>query len=175
MKHFLTISIILVLAISSLHAQDSFKKYPIGDSGCSVYFFNEPGPSDMSYSQDSSQVYTIESLDPEGINCSVILVSLSTEFEGDDIVDLTEAYLDYLKDQLKVTESVGYSTVETLSTHPTAKCIRDYWQDEDSEMSVMAHNDGRYIAVMLAWSDKEGYDITPQCEAFFKGFRFPGD
>jgi hypothetical protein len=159
----------------SLFSQETLRKYPIGESGCSAYFFTEPAPATMEYSPDSSRVYIMESTDNEGITCSVITVALAEELAGDDIEAVMTSYMDFLQEQFNVLEASGYAGGNTLPDHPSAIGIRDYWIDAESEMEVMGYSDGKFIAVMLIYADDNEKDITGKSATFFRGFRFPGD
>lgn len=174
MKPVLAIALILLLS-SQVFPQNSLKKYPIGDSGCFAYFFAEPFPADLSYSPDSSRVYVMESMSSDSVTCSTITVMLAEEIPQEEIEGMMTNYLDYLKSNLNVTESTGYGRGVSLATHPGAKGIRDFWKDETSDISVISYSDGKVIEVMMIYAQDPEKDITNKRDAFFNGFRFPGD
>lgn len=165
---------ILLLLPCFLAAQDSFRKYPIGDSGCSAYFPVDPGQAELSFSPDSSRVYTIECTDTDGRTFSSIVIGLSIELAEAEIEPILISYMDYLKEQFQVTGSAGYGTGHSLSTHPSAKGVIDYWSTASDDVSVAAFGDSNTLAVMMVFSGK-GQEAGNLSQVFFKGFRFPGD
>jgi hypothetical protein len=158
----------------STNAQNSLTSYLVGNSGCSVSFYSAPGPVNVSFSPDSSKVYTIESTDPDGITLSLIAVRLSQNLEGDTIDEVLVSYLDFLKAQLEITHSEGYSTGYVLPSHASAHCRRDSWSDDKSRIAVMGCSNGEFIAVLLVFGNT-WKDISGKKEGFFNSFRFPGD
>src|SRR5258708_5221772 len=98
-RNSLLIFALLVMAV--VHSQ-GLKKYPIGNSGCSLYMFCDPGKFDISYSDDSSKVHTGQcTIDnfTYGIICVNLKESVS---EMDDAEKLLESYLDFLKQLFKI-------------------------------------------------------------------------
>ena len=172
--------IIFFISIAPLFATSQstaphFEKKAIGKSGAYAYLPGQVEDVDLSYSPDSSKVYTIGSTIKD-YRFDVIFVALSTPAQSDeDVSPLLEAYMDYLKGALEVTSSAGYGKGRTLSTHPAAKGMIDYWKDKDkNEMTVTGWADKKYIAVLVI-TGPEQYPQVSVADVFFKGFRFPGD
>jgi len=134
----------------------SLKKYSVGQSGCSAYFFCDPGTFGLSKSPDSSDVYTGECV-TDDLTYGLICVKLK-----DKIKEMTEsentliAYLDYLKNQLQITSSAGYGKGHRLKNSENTRGVIDYWTDKDkANWKVKGWTDGKYIAVLYATSAKE--------------------
>ena len=129
----------------------SLKKYEIGNSGCSAYFFCDPGTFAQSYSDDSSRVYTAE-CNAEGTAYGLIFVKLATPVsEITAAEDLLVAYMDYLKKAFKITSAVGYGKGHRLKEKESIHGIIDYWMDENkNNWKVKGWTDGRFIAVLYA-------------------------
>lgn len=176
------LSLMLLFAICSWSAAQStaprFVKTPISDSGCHLYLPGTPDPIDISYSPDSSVVYTIETIDSTTgayFHFGAVLVNLN----GIDLAGMEEDmlvnYLDYLKTAFHIEEAVGYGKGHTLSTHPSAKGVLDYWKDVDGdEWVVKAWAAESTIFVMFVYGPKE-YPNSNIIDIFFKGARFKSD
>ncbi|MBK7214265.1 MAG: hypothetical protein IPH88_13400, partial [Bacteroidales bacterium] len=80
-KHIIIMALLLS-TVSLLRGQNQFRKYEIGDSGCSAYFFTQPAPAEMSLSEDQSKVYIMESTDEQGNTYSTITVKLSESIDA---------------------------------------------------------------------------------------------
>ena len=175
MKHLLIILLLGIFAPGLLLAQERLTKYPVGNSGCSAYFISPPGAAELSYSPDSSRVYTMTASEKSGITYDLITVALSQEMPEEGQEQILISYLDYLKEQMKIVHSAGYGHGHSLTTHPSARGVLDYWSDSESEIAVMGYIDGKFIAVLMVSSNNKAEGIENKREAFFKGFRFPGD
>jgi hypothetical protein len=156
------------------YAQSDINRFQVGNSGCSASFYGQPDPAELSYSPDSSKVYTMESADLEGVTSSIILVQLSNVYNDDEIEGLITSYLDFLKGQFKVVNAAGYNNGYKLHTHLSAKGVVDTWVSETDDIHVMACSDGRIVAVLMVFADK-GKDVIAKRDTFYKSFRFPGD
>ncbi len=148
------------------------KKYNIGKSGCAAGFYCNPGNFEMTYSPDSSKVYTGE-CKLGGLTYDVICVQMKEQ-----IKELTYAegvlvqYLDYLKSSIQVTTATGYGKGHKLKGNEKATGITDYWKDKDNNnIKVKGWTDGTYIAVLLVVSDKEIADT--KSKVFLDGIVFP--
>ena len=174
MKRILPALIFLCLISTLTFSQDQFSKYPIGTSGCSAYFFSDPGQANVSFSPDSSSVYTLESSDTEGLTYSIIVIDLSIELAEEEIETMLISYLDYLKEQFSVTASVGYGKGHRLGSYERAIGVIDFWNTQEDDVAIKAWGDPNFLAVMMVFSEK-GKDVTSKSQAFFNGFRFPAD
>jgi hypothetical protein len=134
----------------------SFKKYAIGESGCSIYLYCDPGKFEMTYSTDSSGVYTGECNNAE-IDYGVICVQLKeavSDISGAE--DLMVSYLDYLKTNFKITTTAGYGKGHRLRDREDTRGIIDYWTDaEKTNWKIKSWTDGKFIVVLYACSKKE--------------------
>ena len=167
---------LLLMVFSAIqgYAQNQLTRYLVGNSGCSAGFYAQPDPPNVSFSSDSSRMYTMQSTDAEGITCSLVTIKLAQKLEGDDIDAMLTGYMDFLKVQFRVNHSGGYSKGQILATHPKAQGMSDNWSNDKSEISVMGYSDGHFIGILLIFADK-GKNMTAKKAEFFKGFRFPGD
>jgi hypothetical protein len=133
-----------------------FKKYPIGASGCSAYFFCDPGNFNLSKSPDSSYVYTGECVN-DNVAFGVICVKLNESIS--DIVtseSMLISYLDFLKGSLNITQSAGYGKGHRLKGREDTRGVIDFWVDKDkANWNVKGWTDGKFITVMYGFSKKE--------------------
>jgi hypothetical protein len=174
MKKTISIALFFLSCPLFLLAQDTFRKYPVGESGCHAHFFGDPGQAELTYSLDSSGVYTLESSDEEGSVYSLILIDLLEPLEESDVEMMLTSYLDFLKGQFNVTSASGYGKGHALPTHRNLEGITDLWTTEEDEIDVCAYGERKFLAALLVFRAK-GTSISERSAAFFKGFRFPGD
>jgi hypothetical protein len=171
MKRFLYIVVALLLA-HCVQAQ-SLKKYPISNSGCSAYFFCDPGTFEFSKSPDSSAVYTAECKTDDqayGIICVKLKEAISDLQVSEDVL---VQYLDFLKGELKITKAVGYGKGHRLKNSEATRGVIDYWEDQEKDnWKVKGWTNGAYIVVMYAYSKKELAET--KANLYFEGLRFPG-
>lgn len=168
------ISLLTLILLFALNSQSqSLKKYPIGNSGCSVYMFCDPGKFSLSYSEDSAKVYTGQCIADKFIY-GIICVNLKdTMADMDDAESLLESYLDFLKPQFKIRDAAGYGKGGRLNSNENTSGIVDYWDGEDkSKWAIQGWTDGKFIAVLYV-KGSEQPDYTKQ-KLFFNGFVFPG-
>jgi hypothetical protein len=171
---------LLISFHTTLWAQKAprFTKTPVGDSGASLYLLGAPTDQTVSYSPDSSRVYTIETVDTTqgaDYHFGAIVVSLNNV----DLKDIEETmlvqYMDYLKEMFGVKEAAGYGKGHTLSTHPTAKGVLDYWLDSSgTHWKVKGWAAESTLFVMFIYGP-EDYPNVNVAEVFFNGARFVGD
>ena len=171
------IAFALLLAVSSIAASaqkgSDFKKAYIGETGCTVFM---PGVAefDMSYSEDSSEVYT-GSVHVDGYEYSCICVRLNESLgtEKEIIEGVSISYLDFLKQALSITDAAGYGKGHTMESNPNAVGVIDYWRDtEGAEYAIKSWADGDYIAVLAIVGPSEDLNFNLQ-QFFFESFRFP--
>ncbi len=161
----------VLMFVSSLQAQ-SIKKYSIAGSGCSAYFFCDPGTFQHNLSEDSSHVYTAECTN-DGMTYGIICVQLK-----DKVTDLGSAeellitYLDFIKKNFDVTSAAGYGKGHRLNNNENTRGVIDYWTDKDkNNIKVKGWTDGRYIAVLYVSSKNELAEA--KTNLFLDGFRLP--
>jgi hypothetical protein len=167
-------SILTILSLYSVEAQPALKKYPIGNSGCQTYMYCDPGTPNVSFSDDSSVVYTMECRFGE-LSHGLICVQFK-----EAITDITVAesvmisYMDYLKTSFKVKESAGYGKGHQLSGNNKATGVIDFWKDEEgTEWKVKSWTDGKFIGFLFAYGSKKALDDNfNRLDVFFNGFRF---
>lgn len=169
MKHFF-LSLLLVLLLTAAKSQ-TLKKVPITNTGCSLYSFCDL-TFDKSYSPDSS-VINIAECGVGDMSYGIICVKLSEGTENLDEAELTLiAYLNYLKSNLKITDTVGYGKGHRLKNSEKTRGVIDYWKDsEQNNWKIKGWTDGKFIGVLYGYSPKE----LPEAKlnAFLDGFRFP--
>lgn len=173
MKAFFT-SIFFCTCISLVNAQ-GMKKYDIDGSGCKAYFFCDPGAAMKSYSEDSSEIYTME-CNADNLHYGLICVKYSAAaLPIAEPETLMIQYVDYLKQQFNITESAGYGKGHTMSSNVKATGMIDYWKDsEGGEWKIKSWTDGQFIGFMYVYGDAElPGDKTTKIDVFLNGFRFP--
>jgi hypothetical protein len=171
MKKFVFPALFLLLAAFS-HAQ-SLKKYPISNSGCSLYMFCDPGKFDVDKSEDSSMVYTAECVKEEVTYGVICIKLLNPVTDLDAAEDLVTSYLDYLKLSFEIASAAGYGKGHRLNNNENTRGIIDYWTDKEKEdYKVKAWTDGNFIGVLYAKSKKEIPET--KVNVYLEGFRFPG-
>lgn len=171
---------LLLPAISFLSAQSAprFVKTDIADSGAKIYLPGKPAPVEVSFSQDSSVVYTIETIDSTtgtyyhfgSIVANLNQVDLSGQEE-----EILISYMDYLKSVFQIEDAAGYGEGHSLTTHTSAKGVLDYWRDlEGTHWIVQGWAAESTIFVMFIYGPKD-YPNPQVVDLFFKGARFKGD
>ena len=170
MKIILLLTAVLITNLAT-HSQ-SLKKYPISNSGCSLYIYCEPKFT-MEKSSDSSLVYTGECVKDE-VSYGVICVSLLHPVQDLTMAeDLVISYLDYLKENFEITRATGYGKGHRLNNNENTRGIIDYWEDKDKDnWKIKAWTDGKYIGIMYAYSKKPIAEA--KVNAFLDSFRMPG-
>jgi hypothetical protein len=150
----------------------SLKKYPISNSGCSVYNYCD-ATFKMELSDDSSKVYTGECVNGD-VSYGVICVKLLTTYTDLTVAeDLLISYMDYLKTSFKITKAIGYGKGHRLNNNENTRGIIDYWEDADlDKWKIKAWTDGKFIGFMFAYSKKELPE--QKVNVFLDSFRLPG-
>ena len=149
------------------------KKYPISNSGCSAYFFCNPGTFTLNYSEDSARVYTGECNRNDvmyGIICIKLKEAIPDMTAAEDIL---VAYLDFLKSSFKITASAGYGKGHRLRNNENIHGMIDYWQDgEKNNWKIKGWTDRKYIAVLYAYA--KGELPEQDVNVFLDGMVFEG-
>lgn len=160
------------LCAGSLFGQ-SLKKYPIGNTGCSAYFFCDPGTFDVKKSPDLSDVYTGECKTDETFY-GIICVKLSEPINDmQDAEDVLGHYMDFLKGQLNIVSAMGYGKGHRLKDREDTRGMIDYWKDkDDNNWKVKGWTNGSFIAVMYVYNATE----VPESKAnvFLNSLLFKG-
>ncbi len=168
----LCLFLLLQICFSTSFSQ-YLKKYDIGNSGCSVYLYCNPGDYQLSYSEDSSEVYTSECIN-DSTHYGVICVKLK-----ESVSDMTTAenllisYMDFLKTSFKITSAVGYGKGSHLADREDIRGIVDYWTDnENNNWKVHGWTDGNFIGILYGYSS--GDLPESKVNVFLESFRLPG-
>lgn len=172
MKNLLPCFLVFLLFGLRCTAQ-SLKKYPIGESGCSAYFFCDPGKFPLTFSEDSSKMYNGECVQDE-VTYGVIGVNLQEPVnELKSAEELMIAYLDYLKTAMHIRSSIGYGKGHQLRGREDTRGVIDYWKDEDqNNWKVKGWTNGKYIMVFYAYAKKELNEN--RVNLFLDGLLLPG-
>src|SRR5689334_16848294 len=124
MKKYFLLSFILIYCLSA--RSQSLKKYPVANSGCSVYAFCEL-VFEKEYSSDSSEVYTAE-CKKDDVGYGVICVKLLSPLtDPDKAEEVMIDYLDYLKTAFKISKAAGYGRGHRLKDNENTRGVLDYW------------------------------------------------
>ena len=171
MKHYFLL--VCALILSTILTAQSLKKYPISNSGCSLYMYCKPEKFDFDYSEDSSRVYTGE-CEVSEVNYGVICIKLLNPIEGlKEAEEMMISYLDFLKADFHVKSSAGYGKGQILNKNENTRGIVDYWTDtENYKWKVKAWTDAKYIGVLYATTLKVLNET--KVNVFLDGFRLPG-
>lgn len=162
---------VFLCSLAASHAQ-SLKKYPVSNSGCSLYSYCD-AMYVMAFSEDSSRVYTGECSKDEvtyGIICVALLEPVADPEQSENLL---VAYLDHLQSSLDITKSAGYGMGHRLNNDENTRGILDYWEDkEGNSWKVKAWTNGSFIGVLYAYSKQE----LPESKVnvFLESFRMPG-
>jgi|CXWL01.1.fsa_nt_gi hypothetical protein len=159
------------LFIATADAQ-SLRKYPVSNSGCSLYSYCE-SKYDVDYSEDSSKVYTGECTSGEVTYGIICIKLLNTVTDLSAAEDLMVSYLDYLKMNFEIKKAAGYGKGHRLNNNENTRGILDYWEDKGMDKwKIKAWTDGKYIGFMYAYSKKDLPET--KLDVFLNSFRFPG-
>ena len=171
MKPFITV-LIFLLSANSGYCQ-ALKKYPVSNSGCSAYFFCNPGTFDLAKSPDSSDVYTGECT-VDDVGYGIICVKLKDQINDMQTSEnVLISYFDYLKTTLNITSATGYGKGHKLKNKENTRGVIDYWKDKDNEnWKIKGWTDGKYIGCMYVYSKKELNET--KSNIFLDGLLFPG-
>jgi hypothetical protein len=164
--------IFITLITGQVLFAQTLKKYPVGNTGCSVYYTCDPQGFEKTYSDDSSVVYTSECL-ADSLHYGIICVQLKEKLPpGDGAENLLISYLDYLKSSFDIVKSAGYGKGATLSSNAQARGVIDYWEDKDGDQwKIKGWTDGSFIAVLYVYA-KGSLSETEKINVFLNGFRF---
>lgn len=167
-------TVFLFILFSMMGNAQSLKKYPISNSGCAAYFFCDPGVIDMSFSPDSSVIYTSE-CSPDSTVYGFICVKLKETVEAGAVAEeLMINYLNYLKTILQVKASAGYGKGHKMESNVNVRGVIDFWRDEkNNEWKIKGWTDGKIITMMYVY-EKGKLEYQPKQDVFLNGFRFPG-
>ena len=169
MFRLMLVSVALVVAGSS--SAQLIKKYQVGNSGCSVYMYCDPKEFEVSYSEDSSMIWTAECGQGD-YTYGVINVQLKQPVSDlEDAQNLIVSYLDFLKGEFGIRSAVGYGKGNRLKDNPDTRGVIDYWEDESgNRWKVRGWTDGNFLAVLYVYSAKELQET--KINLFLDGFVF---
>lgn len=172
--------LVLLVGSSVLSAQTSpaFISYPVTGADCHLLLPAKPDTVELSYSPDSSRVYTIECLDSSTgtyFHWGALVVRLN----GIDLAaqenEMLVSYLGYLQTAFNITEASTVSYGLMLPTHPTAKGVSVTWTDGDGDRwSVVAWGAESTMIVQFVYGPRR-YPSQATLDTFFAGARFPGE
>lgn len=175
---------VLALLPAALSAQTDvprFSKYPVAETGCTLYMPADPGEFTASDSEDGSKVYVGE-VQSGDYFFAAIVVKLAEPIDGSDPITgwnfganylLMESYLDFLKGQFGVTDAAGYGKGHTMESNEMAVGMIDYWLDaEGVRYAIKGWCDPHFLAVLMVYGPDE-YPHFNALELYLNGFRFP--
>ncbi|HEX2628604.1 MAG TPA: hypothetical protein VHM26_06330 [Chitinophagaceae bacterium] len=149
----------------------SLKKYPVSNTGCSVYMFCDPKRFTVDIDDaDSSNVYTSECYNGEvkyGVMCIQLRIPITMSNAEQELIER----LDFMKADFSVTDSAGYGRGLQLNNNPNTRGVLDYWKDSESNhWKIKAWTDGTFIAILYAVSKTELPE--QKVNVFLEGIRF---
>ncbi|MFN0031289.1 MAG: hypothetical protein ACKVOR_03920 [Flavobacteriales bacterium] len=175
MKKILIILFILTAGLHTSAQSDAptFTEVAVGSSGCYFYSPTDSVEFILEYADDSSLVWT-GSTNYGDYGYEIICVQFTESMEAteDELVNLLESYMDYLKTAFAITSSFGYGGGHTLESNPNAFGVIDYWEDaEGDNWTVKGWIDNHYLAIMIVW----GEEAPPSSitDVYLDGFSFP--
>jgi hypothetical protein len=176
MRSFLFLLFSATVGIAFAQNAPKLEKIAIGNSGCAAYFPKGMPAADLSYSQDSSAVYTTEMEVGEHVFGN-ITVKFKAPFSSATDANLEEVminYLEFLQSLFGVTATAGVGRGHKMESNPKAIGVIDYWEDEDGlQYAIKAWADPGYIGIMYIYGD-EDYPVFNLQQMYLDGFRFPG-
>lgn len=172
--------LVLITVILQVNAQEnvksSFRKYSVESTGCSLYLPQPAGEWDIQKSPDGATVLT-NSVASEGFAFDVIAVQFVEPFlsnTSDDMEALLISYLDYLKTQLQVTESVGYGKGHKLPANEDAIGVVDFWRFEDgTQGKIKGWVNSAFLFVLMV-SGTDDPSAISATDVFLNGLVLPG-
>lgn len=179
MKSAIGITFFCLWGVFFVTAQDanpvSFSKYPIESTGCSVYLPAVPPAWSVSFSEDSSAVYT-NSVEYKDFIFDVIMVNFKVPFTGEShevLEELLISYLDFLKEAYETDNSSGYGLGQVLPGNDDVLGVLDFWESADGTQSkVKGWITDTHLAVLVVYGKSDPSDLA-LTDVFLNGFRFP--
>ena len=152
----------------------SFRKYPVESTGCFLYLLSPPGEWTIEKSEDGSNVYT-HSQEVGNFSYEIIAVKFAVPLSGvprDEQEALLISYLDFLKSQFGVTETIGYGKGQLLPGDETAIGVLDFWKGSNgSQTKLKGWINENYLAVLLVSGNSDPSD-NAYTDLYLNGFRF---
>ena len=174
------ILLLFLSALPLLLSAQTYKAYPLGESGCQASFPCAAPQAVLEYSPDSSEVYSSE-CSYQDVFYSLICVKLAPDVRVqmlslNDYDTLLTHYLEYLKSAFHITASSGIEYNRVLPEHRDARGVSELWIDTgDAEWEVSAWCNGKYLSVHMVYmmegqipAEKKEFNRT-----FLYGIRFP--
>jgi len=153
----------------------SFSKYPIETTGCHIYLPAVPPAWAISFSDDSSSVYT-NSVTYNDFIFDAILVSFKVPFTGEShevLEDLLISYIDFLKEAYDTDESSDYGKGQILPGNDDALGVMAFWESADgTQTKLKGWITETHLAVLLVYGTNDPSELA-LTDAFLNGFRFP--
>ncbi len=151
-----------------------FKNYGIENTGLSVSFPAEPKKWKASYSEDSTVIFTNSVFYEENIY-SIFALSLIEKLHPNEVEAILEYYMETIKQDYKITQTLGNKTGIKLKQHPAAIGVEEFWQDRfKRKYWVKGWADTKHMGILLIISSNE---LPPKEfeSLFLNAFYFPGD
>lgn len=170
--------LIFILILSNVKSQTTsiprLEKISILECNCSVYMPKGTSMFNKAYSEDSSMVFTAEYITEDNFSFSAIAVKFKVSLGKDKSTneEMLVMYMDYIKSQLKITESAGYGKGHSMEKYPDAIGVLDYWWDESGHQFVVkGWIDGEKLAILYIAGTTE-YPVFNLQQMYLDGFRF---
>jgi hypothetical protein len=149
-----------------------FVKTKILNSSSYAYLPNANAEINVSYSEDSSAIYTYEELIG---NFTFSFIHVDFMHEINDSLEQQQvlvSYLEYLKTQLEIEGSAGYGYGHTLESQPNTQGIIDYWMGkENTKYALKAWTNSKHITIFFLYGTEE-YPYFNAQQMYFDGIRY---
>jgi hypothetical protein len=161
---FLATSIVLRLSSSR-----KWKKYQIGDTGCTALLFSDHPKFVRSITSSGDYLYTYDFQDSQA-TYGVICIQMQQELRLEEAQKVLHSYINKLRGPFFILHQTGiepatdWNSMETIS-------MTNYWQDtEQRDWKVKGYTNGKVMAVLYV-TDIAKIDVKKQ-ECFLDSFFF---
>lgn len=144
--------ILLIAGLTAWSQAITYYNLRVDKTNCYIKFPVKDAVVSLSYSPDSSEVYTIDDFYGEH-NYSVIVVRYKEPVSdnlSDVIYSMQEGYLDFLMEPLGVTNSSGFDRIIGLRGRNDIYGIGAYWSfDDGSDAYIKSWANQYYLSVLM--------------------------
>lgn len=168
-------NILLILATTLILSRSKnpygFKKYSIGNSGCTIYLPNDPGTFNPSFTKSGDLMYFSETKEAHVTYGSVtILLKNPTDNLAEAEKGLAK-FIQTLQKSYDIDHTTGLSLGHLQRGNSQARGIVDYWQDAaEVDWKIKGWTNGSIMSVVYA-SDITDLPVE-KLDMYLDSFRF---